>query len=109
MLNVIPIAVLVLFVVAATVLYARRRAPFSFVILAGGLGLLSDAAWPFWPVDAKEQGYAVTLAHAGAHGAEAYRAATADGEITHSEMRALRDAAGRDIDEYYGLTRPDHR
>lgn len=103
MLNLIPIAVLILFLAGALFLFARRRVPFSFVILAAGLGAVSIALWPFGPVSAKGERDAIVLSRAGPLGAQAYRTAMVDGQITHTEMSAIREAAGRDIDAEFGL------
>jgi hypothetical protein len=54
----------------------------------------------FVPVDRSEQHAAMVLARTGPHGAAAYGAAWSDGRLTPSDMRALRDAAGRDIDSW---------
>lgn len=107
MLNLIPIAVLILFLSGAFFLFARRRVPFSYVILAGGMGAVSIALWPFGPVSAKGERDALVLSRAGPLGAQAYRTAMVDGQITHTEMSAIREAAGRDIDAEYGLTAPN--
>lgn len=107
MLNLIPVAVLILFLAGALLLFARRRVPFSFVMLAAGLGAISIALWPFGPVSAKGERDAVVLSRAGPLGAQAYRKAMADGQITHTELFAIREAAGRDIDAEFGLTAPN--
>jgi hypothetical protein len=107
MFNIIPVAVLILFLAGALFLFARRRAPFSFVILAAGLGAVSIALWPFGPVSAKGERDAIVLSRAGPLGAQAYRTAMVDGRITHTEMFAIREAAGRDIDAEFGLTAPN--
>ena len=104
MLNLIPIAVLILFLAGALFLFARRRVPFSYVILAAGLGAASIALWPFGPVSAKGERDAIVLSRAGPLGAQTYRSAMTDGRITHTEMSAIREAAGRDIDDPNWLT-----
>lgn len=105
MLNLIPFAVLILFIAAALILFGRRRVPFSYVLLAAGFGAFSFAAWPFWPVDAKGEQQALVLSRTGPRGANAYRTAMSDGHITSKELFGLRDAAGRDIDAD-GLSAP---
>lgn len=65
MLNLIPFAVLILFIAAALILFGRRRVPFSYVLLAAGFGAFSFAAWPFWPVDAKGEQQALVLSRTG--------------------------------------------
>ncbi|MBB3349431.1 hypothetical protein [Sphingomonas sp. BK069] len=54
----------------------------------------------FVPVDRSEQHAATVLARTGPRGAAAYRAAWSDGRLSPGDMRALREAAGRDIDSW---------
>ena len=70
------------------------------------IGCVSVAALSLWaygefvPVDRSEQHAAMVLARTGPRGTAAYRAAWSDGRLSPSDMRALRDAAGRDIDSW---------
>lgn len=109
MLNVISVAVPFVFTAVALILFARRRVPLSYVLLALGLGMFSLVAWPFWPVDAKGEHHAIVLSRAGPLGAKAYRSAMSDGRITRDELRTIRDAAGQDLDAKYGLLMPSNR
>ncbi|WP_242097689.1 hypothetical protein [Sphingomonas sp. CROZ-RG-20F-R02-07] len=109
MLNVIPVAVPLVFTAGAIILFARRRVPLSYVFLALGLGMFSLVAWPFWPVDAKGEHHAIVLSRAGPLGAKAYRSAMSDGRITRDELRTIREAAGQDLDTEYGLSTPNNR
>ena len=75
----------------------------SAVMTIACASVAAGAIWgyaEFMPVDRSEQHAAMVLARTGSRGAAAYRAAWSDGRLTPSDMRALREAAGRDIDSW---------
>ena len=85
----------------------------AFVGIGTGLACacVAIAMWCFVnlaPVSLSEERAAQVLARAGPNGAAAYKAAWSDGRLTRTDMRELREQAGRDIDAWIAASRAGH-
>ncbi|MBI0533039.1 hypothetical protein D9602_16940 [Sphingomonas sp. TX0522] len=78
--------------------------------MGAAIGTVAAACWwQFAPVDPPSEQDAVILARAGPRGARSYETAWQDGKLTRPELRALREAAGEDIDDYFRREQPHRR
>lgn len=92
----------------------RQHHPQHYRSLYLPLGMVAGAVlglcyYCLAPIDPVSERDAVVLGRAGPRGARSYQDALRDGKITRPELYQLREAAGEDIDAYYGLhrTTPD--